>query len=200
MYVEMYVEMLNLGLKEGSTSTVGKYALSSFQYTSMQSLRTSSSSVEEAKPVIIPPLVTDLGRIVHHVALFCTTYYSRREIRIVWRSGVCKLPVVSEAFGNAVSGAASMSSSSSCCPPISLLRWSPKPLQCCCAARSYTCIDSLAAPATGISDTSPVVPLLHPILFPSPAVSQHRLQQPSYNHYINLALLQAHRLDLNQNY
>lgn len=103
----------------------------------------------------------DLGNILHADAPRRVTCCSRREIRIVWSNGICKLPVVSEVFGNAVSGDAGMSSSSSCCPPISLLRWPPKPHTHCCITRSYTSLRFLVACVYGASDTCPVILSIH---------------------------------------
>lgn len=96
----------------------------------------------------------DLGNILHTAAPRRVTCYSSREMRVVRRS---KLPVVSEVFGNAVSGDAAMSSSSSCCAPISLLRYSPKPHNGCCRTHSYMYIHILAAYENGTFDTCPVV-------------------------------------------
>lgn len=103
----------------------------------------------------------DLGNIVHTAAPRRVTCYSSREIRTVWSSGVCQLPLLSEVFGNAVSGDAAMSFSSSCCAPINLLRCSPKPQY----GHSYMCIHILAACVVGTFDTCPVtldIRLPHP--------------------------------------
>ena len=115
---------------------------------------------------------------MHADAPRCVTCYSRRKIRIVWSSGVRKLPVVSEVLGNAVSGNAGMSSSSSCCPPISLLRWPPKPQTGCCGPRSYTCIHFLAACVYGTSDTCPVVLEIH-LLPTTPPIHYNHVLDPT---------------------
>lgn len=96
----------------------------------------------------------DLGNILHSAAPRRVTCYSDRKIRIVRRR---KLPVVSEVFGNGVSGVAAVSSSSSCCVPISPLHCLPKPQNGCCRTHSYMCRHILAAYDNGTYDTCPVV-------------------------------------------
>ena len=123
---------------------------------------------------------------MHAAAPRRVTCYSSLEIRIVWSSGVCKLPVVSEVFGNAVSGDAALSSSSSCCAPISLLRCSPKP-QYGCRTYLYMFMHILAACVVRTSDTCPVVLDIRP---PLPSTSVLYWALPDVRFALHHGLLQ----------
>lgn len=104
MWLEMYVEMLKLVVRgKKALCLTNLYTLSFFQCL-LAALAHISLKRETSKASRRIVRCIDLGNILHAAAPRRVTCYSSREIRIVWSSGVCKLPVVSKVFGNAVSG------------------------------------------------------------------------------------------------